>query len=84
MTQMDRDARGLDARLERLPHLARSEARVVELLDQGGDVLAPDPCGRAAHRQNEKFLMRWAAHSARISEPGIPQTFSVYGPKNAL
>ena len=27
---------------------------------------------------NERPLIRWAAHSALISEQGIPQTFSVY------
>ena len=37
----------------------------------------------SAARAREKFLIRCAAHSALISEPGIPQTFSVYGPKNA-
>jgi hypothetical protein len=29
-----------------------------------------------------KSLIRCAAHWARISEPGMPHTFSVYGPKN--
>ena len=28
-------------------------------------------------RSSEKSLIRWAAHSARISEPGMPQTFCV-------
>ena len=28
-------------------------------------------------RKREKFRMRCAAHSARISVPGMPQTFSV-------
>src|SRR3954465_710354 len=31
-----------------------------------------------------RFLIRWAAQSARISEVGTPQTFSVYDLKNWL
>ena len=33
--------------------------------------------------KREKFLIRCAAHSDRISEPGIPQTLCVYVRKNA-
>ena len=32
---------------------------------------------------SEKFLIRCAAQSDRISEPGMPQSFSVYERKNA-
>ena len=34
--------------------------------------------------KNDRFLMRWAAQSARISDVGTPQTFSVYDLKNWL
>src|SRR5439155_8817744 len=33
--------------------------------------------------RSEKSLIRCAAHSDRISEPGMPHTFSVYERKNA-
>src|SRR5262245_25844113 len=33
--------------------------------------------------ESEKSLIRCAAHSERISDPGMPQTFSVYERKNA-
>src|SRR5918999_5153870 len=34
--------------------------------------------------KNDSPLIRWAAQSARISEVGTPQTFSVYDLKNWL
>ena len=69
----------LDARLARLPHLPGPEPRVAELLDQRRDVLRRRPSDRQrSPSQSEKSLIRCAAHSARISEPGMPQTFSVY------
>ena len=68
---------------ERLPHLARPETRVAELLDQRRHVLAPKPRIVRIALPSEKFLIRCAAHSERISDPGIPQTFSVYERKNA-
>ena len=34
--------------------------------------------------KKDRPLMRWAAHSARISEVGTPQTFSVYDLKKRL
>ena len=37
-----------------------------------------------AARKNDRFLIRWAAQSARISDVGTPQTFSVYDLKNWL
>ena len=30
-----------------------------------------------AARKNDRFLIRWAAQSARISDVGTPHTFSV-------
>ena len=45
--------------------------------------LFPKNADQAA-RKNERFLIRWAAQSARISDVGTPQTFSVYDLKNWL
>jgi hypothetical protein len=45
--------------------------------------LLPKKADQAA-RKKERFLIRWAAQSARISEVGTPQTFSVYDLKNWL
>src|SRR5918992_5243920 len=45
--------------------------------------LLPKKADHAA-RKKDRFLIRWAAQSARISEVGTPQTFSVYDLKNWL
>src|SRR5215210_6501059 len=52
--------------------------RLVTLLS-----LFPKNADQAA-RKKLRFLIRWAAQSARISEVGTPQTFSVYDLKNWL
>ena len=49
---------------EGLPHLARAQARIAELLDQGRHVRAAQAeRSTASPCQSEKFLIRWAAHS---------------------
>ena len=70
--------RSLDPVGERLPHLAGAEPRVEELLDQGRRVVAAEAAAIDEDRVHEqKSLIRCAAHSAWISEPGMPHTFSV-------
>ena len=54
------------------------EIRLVTLLS-----LLPKNADHAA-RKNDRFLIRWAAQSARISDVGTPHTFSVYDLKNWL
>ena len=44
--------------------------------------LLPKNAALAAEK-NDSPLMRWAAHSARISDVGTPHTFSVYDLKNS-
>ena len=82
--ELDRDAGPLEVVGDRLPHLARPEARVVELLDEARHVrpLEADRGGQGGPEREVRI--RWAAHSDWISLPGIPQTFSVYSRKNAL
>ena len=63
---------------ERLPHLAGPEPRVEELLDQRRR--RGRGAGRGSPSERLRELNSWircAAHSAWISEPGMPQTFSV-------
>ena len=45
--------------------------------------LLPKKADQAALKK-DRFLIRWAAQSARISEVGTPHTFSVYDLKNWL
>src|SRR5438067_388003 len=44
--------------------------------------LLPKKAALAAEK-NDRPLIRWAAHSARISEAGTPQTFSLYDLKKS-
>ncbi len=70
----------LDQLAAALPHHPRPELRVLELLDEAGDVLlvALGPQGVAATAlPRSRFFTRWAAQSAGISLTGTPQTFSV-------
>ena len=52
-----------------------SDVTLLSLLPKKADLAA---------LKNDRFLIRWAAQSARISDVGTPQTFSVYDLKNWL
>ena len=75
--EIDLDARPLDVG-EGLPHLSGTRA------GDSGSARSSSWTATGARRRtdrsalaSEKSLIRWAAHSARISDPGMPQTFSV-------
>ncbi len=70
-----------DAIAAHLPHLARTETRVLEFMDERLDRRSSASLSDVAVRiafASESPWMRCAAHSARISVHGMPQTFSVY------
>ena len=82
--ELDRDAGPLEVVGDRLPHLTRPEARVVELLDEARHV-RPLEADRGGQGRPEREVADPLGRPLGLDlAPGIPQTFSVYSRKNAL
>ena len=79
-------ALGLDQLVAALPHHPGPVLRVLELLDEAGDLLrlvaaaagrAWPACGSHTALHSDMPLMRWAPQSADIVDGGTPHTFSL-------
>ena len=79
MLHEDATSEPLDVVPARLPHLPGAQTRIAELVISvliAVRALFSGAADRMA-RASDSPWMRWAAHSARISVHGMPQTFSV-------